>query len=76
MSGGFGPHTDRPVHRLRVLVANLGVDAVIVPSLEHFEGGEVPGELVRRADVITVSPEETFARWIVPPDAVADMWSR
>ncbi|WP_433590187.1 hypothetical protein [Nocardia sp. CA-145437] len=49
---------------------------MIVPSLEHFEGGEVPGELVRRADVIIVSPEETFARWIVPPDAVADMWSR
>lgn len=72
----FGPHTDRPVYRLRVLVANLGVDAVIVPSLEHFEGGEVPGELVRRADVITVSPEETFARWLIPPDAAADMGSR
>ncbi|MEU1426432.1 hypothetical protein ABZ412_05060 [Nocardia sp. NPDC005746] len=49
---------------------------MIVTSLEHFEDGQVPGELVRRADVITVSPEETFARWIVPPDAAADIGSR
>ncbi|WP_405495145.1 hypothetical protein [Nocardia sp. NBC_00511] len=69
----FGPHTDRPLHRLRVLVGNLGVEAVIVPGAEHFEGGEVPSELVERADVIIVSPEQTFARWIIPPDAPADM---
>ncbi len=72
----FGPHTDRPIYRLRVLVANLGVDAVIVPSLEHFENGGVPGDLVERADVITVSPEQTFARWLIPPDGAADMGSR
>ncbi|MFE2998180.1 hypothetical protein ACFXG4_24610 [Nocardia sp. NPDC059246] len=72
----FGPHADRPVHRLRVLVANLGVDAVIVPGLEHFENGELPGDLVERADVVTVSPEQTFARWLIPPDTPADMGSR
>ncbi|APA98605.1 hypothetical protein NS506_04557 [Nocardia seriolae] len=72
----FGPETDRPVHRLRVLIANLGADAVIVPGLEHFENGAVPGDLVARADVITVQPERTFARWLIPPDSPADMGSR
>ncbi|AYF76425.1 hypothetical protein D7D52_24310 [Nocardia yunnanensis] len=72
----FGPETDRPSYRLRVLVGNLGVDAVIVPGLEHFENGRVPEDLVQRADVITVSPEETFARWLIPPDSAADMGSR
>ncbi|MEC3917573.1 hypothetical protein [Nocardia sp. CDC160] len=72
----FRPHTDRPVHRLRVLVANLGVDAVIVPSLDHFENATVPKALVERADIITVDPEQTFARWLIPPDSPADMGSR
>ncbi|WP_245568622.1 hypothetical protein [Nocardia concava] len=47
-----------------------------MPSLEHFENGGVPGDLVERADVITVSPEQTFARWLIPPDGAADMGSR
>ncbi|GAB2442267.1 hypothetical protein [Nocardia tengchongensis] len=72
----LGANTDRPVYRLQVLVGNLGVDAVIVPSLAHFEDGVVPGELVERADVITVRPEETYARWLIPPDAPADSGSR
>lgn len=72
----FGPLTDRPVHRLRVMVGNLNVEAVIVPSLEHFENGVLPSDLVERADVITVSPEQTFARWLIPPDSPADMGSR
>lgn len=59
----FGERTDDPVHRLITVVRNLGVDAVIVPSPDHFEGGAVPGALVAVVDVITVEPEQTFTRW-------------
>ncbi|WP_067722838.1 hypothetical protein [Nocardia yamanashiensis] len=57
----FDEHTDRPVTRLCTAVSRLEADAVVTPSAAHF-GGTVPGELVQRADVITVSPEETYAR--------------
>lgn len=59
----FGPWTDRPVHRLRVLISRLELDAVIVPSVEHFDNGCVPSELVALADIITVWPEHTYARY-------------
>lgn len=59
----FGPRTDRTVLRLRVLVSRLELDAVIVPSVEHFDGGEVPAELVEVTDIITVTPENTYARY-------------
>ncbi|UFS93199.1 hypothetical protein [Nocardia huaxiensis] len=51
-----------PLARLKVQVTLLDAEAVIVPGVEHFEGGQVPGSLVARADVITCHPEETFAR--------------
>ncbi|MFI5778656.1 hypothetical protein [Nocardia sp. NPDC051570] len=57
----FGAHTDKPALRLRAIVNSLGVAAVIVPSLAHFDGGEVPLPL-RDATVIVVSdnnPVET-----------------
>ncbi|NNH75021.1 hypothetical protein HLB23_35105 [Nocardia uniformis] len=44
----FGPDTDAPITRL-INVART-VDAVIVPSVEHFDGGAVPGPLVKVAD--------------------------
>lgn len=59
----FGPCTDRPLHRLRMLVSRLALEAVIVPSVEHFEHGMVPAELVAIADVITVTPVQTYARY-------------
>ncbi|RDI51054.1 hypothetical protein [Nocardia mexicana] len=59
----FGEHTDKPDCRLRTIVARLGVEAVIVPDVRHFEGGAVPAQLVAVVDVITVSPECTYARW-------------
>lgn len=59
----FGPCTDRPVLRLRFLVSRLDVDAVIVPGVEHFAGGLIPVDLVAVADIITVSPENTYARY-------------
>ncbi|GAB4588499.1 hypothetical protein [Nocardia sp. IFM 10818] len=40
-----------------------GAEAVFVPSVSHFESGEVPAELVRAADVITVDDRHTYARW-------------
>lgn len=54
--------TDTSMYRLIDLVRNLAVDAVVSPGLDHFDG-EIPVELVRVADVITVNPENTYARW-------------
>ncbi len=47
--------------RLRNIVEDCHVDAVIVPSAAHFEGSVVPSKLVRVVDVITVEPECTYA---------------
>ncbi|WP_245717331.1 hypothetical protein [Nocardia jejuensis] len=44
------------------MVNRLAIDAVVVPSTAHFQSNSVPSELVRRADIVTVSPESTFAR--------------
>lgn len=68
----FDEHTDRPIVRLCTAVSRLDADAVVTPSPAHF-GGEIPGELVRRADVIAVGPEFTYARMATGPfpDGVA-----
>ncbi|WP_147288859.1 hypothetical protein [Nocardia mexicana] len=55
--------TATPRTRSQVVASRLAVDAVFVPGTEHFEGGEIPADLVAVADVITVSPEHTYARW-------------
>lgn len=60
----FSDRTDDPVARLRNVATTLGVDAVITPSADHL-GGDVPAELWRAVDVITVSPEWTYARGLV-----------
>ncbi|MEU1426457.1 hypothetical protein ABZ412_05195 [Nocardia sp. NPDC005746] len=62
----FGPETDRPLVRVRTLVSRMEADAVIIPSLAHF-GGHIPDDIVQVADIITVSPENTYARWAIPP---------
>ncbi|MEU7628676.1 hypothetical protein AB0C34_01640 [Nocardia sp. NPDC049220] len=61
----FNERTADPIYRLRVVVTRLDVDAVIVPSGHHFDPSwaVVPAELVAVADVITVTPEQTYARW-------------
>ncbi|MCU1640454.1 MAG: hypothetical protein JWN03_729 [Nocardia sp.] len=51
-----------PLARLKAQATRLDAEAVIVPSPEHFEGGEIPGALVMQVDVIIVNPEETYAR--------------
>ncbi|MFC9993232.1 hypothetical protein [Nocardia sp. NPDC127526] len=58
----FGRHTDDPIQRLINVIRSVGAEAVIVPNLEHF-GGAVPAALVQVADVITVEPHATYARW-------------
>ncbi|MGW5228338.1 hypothetical protein ACWEP5_25780 [Nocardia niigatensis] len=63
----FGPETDRPFVRVRTLVSRLEADAVIVPSLAHF-GGHIPEDIVQVADIITVSPENTYARSEIRPE--------
>ncbi|MFJ4654693.1 hypothetical protein ACIP5Y_25760 [Nocardia sp. NPDC088792] len=64
----YDPNTGRPpLARLKAQVTRLHAEAVIVPSPEHFEGGQVPGSLVRQLDVITVHPEQTYARCSSPP---------
>ncbi|WP_433655647.1 hypothetical protein ACQPW1_32505 [Nocardia sp. CA-128927] len=57
----FGPDTDEPVERLLNVVRAVEAEAVVVPSAEHF-GGKVPERVVRVCDVITVSPQYTYAR--------------
>ncbi|MET8428703.1 hypothetical protein [Nocardia sp. NPDC004860] len=59
----FGPEVDRPIHRVRVAVDRTGAEAVFTPSAEHFDGGEVPADLMQVADVITVNDERTYARY-------------
>lgn len=58
----FSARTDEPMHRLRVAVDRLGVDAIIVPSIEHFDDHLVPAQLLEVAVVITASPGNTWAR--------------
>ncbi|WP_306361489.1 hypothetical protein [Nocardia sp. CC227C] len=57
-----------PLARLKAQATRLDAEAVIVPGPEHFDGGRVPESLVERLDVITVRPEQTYARCAVPPD--------
>lgn len=50
----FGSHTDDPERRLRIILDNMeGVDAVIVPTAEHF-GDEVPAVITERVDIVVV----------------------
>ncbi|MGK8510358.1 hypothetical protein ACRS5S_20695 [Nocardia asiatica] len=58
----FGPETDSPLSLLLNVVRRVDADAVIVPGVRHL-GSEMPSELVRVVDVVTVSPENTYARW-------------
>ncbi|WP_405494945.1 hypothetical protein [Nocardia sp. NBC_00511] len=60
----FEPRSNRPpLAALKAQATRLDAEAVIVPAASHFDGGQVPDDLVGRVDVITVSPEQTYARW-------------
>lgn len=71
----FGAHTDSPTQRVINVVRSIDAEAVIVPGLAHFDG-EVPHALVAVADVITVDTEDTYARWIIPPDGAVEPFAR
>ncbi len=58
----FGANVYEPVQALQQIVRSQKIDAVVVPSLAHFEADAPPRELVQITDVITVSPEYTYAR--------------
>lgn len=57
----FGEFTADPISKLIAVVEKAEADAVVIPSAEHV-GGDIPEALVSAADVITVSPEATYAR--------------
>ncbi|MFE3819698.1 hypothetical protein [Nocardia tengchongensis] len=60
----YDPRTERPpLARVKAQVTRLRAEAVITPGASHFGGGVVPRDLVQQVDVITVSPEATYARW-------------
>lgn len=60
----FGAATGDPIGRLRMAVqyGDVEIEAVFVPDKLHFEGAEVPDDLISLCDVITVTPQETYAR--------------
>lgn len=60
----YDPASGRPpMDRIKRQIVRLDAEAVVVPCTDHFEGGKVPADLVQRADVVTVAPEDTYARW-------------
>ncbi|MCU1642279.1 MAG: hypothetical protein JWN03_2554 [Nocardia sp.] len=63
------------MQRLIDVVRSVDAEAVIVPGIEHL-GGQASNELLAVADTIIVDTQETFSRWIVPPDTPADLGSR
>ncbi|WP_147287024.1 hypothetical protein [Nocardia otitidiscaviarum] len=64
----YDPRFGRPpLARLKAQATRLRAEAIIVPSAEHFAGGQIPVDLIRRVDIITVTPQETYARRVVPP---------
>ncbi|WP_249358742.1 hypothetical protein [Nocardia cyriacigeorgica] len=58
----FTASTPDPIQQLIEAVRRADAEAVFIPNVMHFDG-LVPVELVAVADVVTVRPEETFARW-------------
>ncbi|MFF0637269.1 hypothetical protein ACFYTS_32775 [Nocardia sp. NPDC004151] len=58
----FTKRTENRLHRLRVAIDRLGVEAVIVPSAAHFDERSIPAEVLEMAAVITVSPGRTTPR--------------
>ncbi|WP_194853061.1 hypothetical protein [Nocardia sp. SYP-A9097] len=67
--------TESPAERLADIATRMRAEAVVTPSLGHFDGS-TPIALIQVVDLITVEPLETFARWIIPPDATYEMRSR
>ncbi|GAA5079179.1 hypothetical protein GCM10023319_18550 [Nocardia iowensis] len=60
----LGSDTDHRILHLLNVVRTSGAEAVIAPCLDHLDGTVDP--LVETCDVITVRPENTYARWAFP----------
>lgn len=59
----FGSQTDRPEYRLRVVLDHMDeVEAVIVPTMQHFDGATVPDSIADRAAVVVVTPPTVLSR--------------
>ena len=58
----FSEHTKEPVHRLCVAVDRTNADAVIVPSVDHFDSRTVPVELLEVAAVLVIRPDDAHPR--------------
>ncbi|WP_245546919.1 hypothetical protein [Nocardia brevicatena] len=58
----FGEFTEDPIGELVHAIGRAEAEALFMPGLEHFDG-IVPWTLVSVADVVTVSPQRTYARW-------------
>ncbi|WP_297628961.1 hypothetical protein [Nocardia sp.] len=71
----YDPRTERPpLARLKAQATRLDAEAVITPGPAHFECGKVPESLIEHLDVITVSPEATYARWSTGSLAPSPPW--
>ena len=69
----FKEGTDHPLRRLKHLITQLDAEAVFVPSLAHFVDESLPEDLRQRVNIITVTPENTHARWPTPPRSASDI---
>lgn len=60
----FDADTQYRLDQLETAVKINDAEAVITPTLDHLDGSADP--LVKSCDVITVRPENTYARWAFP----------
>lgn len=60
----FDADTDYRIDQLETAVKINDAEAVITPTLDHLDGSA--DALVKSCDVITVRPENTYARWAFP----------
>ncbi|MFE5458563.1 hypothetical protein [Nocardia sp. NPDC056564] len=60
----FDADTDYRIDQLETAVKINDAEAVITPSLDHLD--DSVDLLVKSCDVITVRPENTYARWAFP----------
>lgn len=60
----FDADNEYRLDQLETAVQINQAEAVIIPTLDHLDGTADP--LVKFCDVITVRPENTYARWAFP----------
>lgn len=59
----FGSRTDDPERRLAVVLSRMHtVEAVLVPSVAHFDGGAVPASISQRAKVVVATRQSVIVQ--------------